>query len=108
MLKDIFICIFFIFGSSFAQVDDVNEKIEEIKEDLDDIDAVVMRKNEQIKQLQNALIQAEMLGAETENQLENLTEVAQQNAELEQNIVTLTEVIENRNSDLVELEAGHW
>lgn len=106
MLKDIFICIFFIFGSSFAQVDDVNEKIEEIKEDLDDIDAVVMRKNEQIKQLQNALIQAEMLGAETENQLENLTEVAQQNAELEQNIVTLTEVIENRNSDLVELEAG--
>ena len=65
-----------------------------------------MRKNEQIKQLQNALIQAEMLGAETENQLENLTEVAQQNAELEQNIVTLTEVIENRNSDLVELEAG--
>ena len=107
MLKDIFICIFFIFGSSFAQVDDVNEKIEEIKEDLDDIDAVVMRKNEQIKQLQNALIQAEMLGAETENQLENLTEVAQQNAELEQNIVTLTEVIENRNSDLVELEAGH-
>ena len=107
MLKDIFICIFFIFGSSFAQVDDVNEKIEEIKEDLDDIDAVVMRKNEQIKQLQNALIQAEMLGAETENQLENLTEVAQQNAELEQNIVTLTEVIENRNSDIVELEAGH-
>ena len=106
MLKDIFICIFLIFGSSFAQVDDVNEKIEEIKEDLDDIDAVVMRKNEQIKQLQNALIQAEMLGAETENQLENLTEVAQQNAELEQNIVTLTEVIENRNSDLVELEAG--
>ena len=108
MSKDIFICIFFIFGSSFAQVDDVNEKIEEIKEDLDDIDAVVMRKNEQIKQLQNALIQAEMLGAETENQLENLTEVAQQNAELEQNIVTLTEVIENRNSDLVELEAGQW
>ena len=108
MLKDIFICIFLIFGSSFAQVDDVNEKIEEIKEDLDDIDAVVMRKNEQIKQLQNALIQAEMLGAETENQLENLTEVAQQNAELEQNIVTLTEVIENRNSDLVELEAGQW
>ena len=106
MLKDIFICIFLIFGSSFAQVDDVNEKIEDIKEDLDDIDAVVMRKNEQIKQLQNALIQAEMLGAETENQLENLTEVAQQNAELEQNIVTLTEVIENRNSDLVELEAG--
>lgn len=99
-------CIFLIFGSSFAQVDDVNEKIEEIKEDLDDIDAVVMRKNEQIKQLQNALIQAEMLGAETEIQLENLTEVAQQNAELEQNIVTLTEVIENRNSDLVELEAG--
>ena len=62
MLKATFLCIYFFFGYSFAQVEDVNvnTKIEEIKEDLDDIDAIVDGKNKQLEVAQAAIIQAEM------------------------------------------------
>ena len=62
MLKATFLCIYFFFGYSFAQVEDVNvnTKIEEIKEDLDDIDEIVDRKNKQLKAAQDAIIQADM------------------------------------------------
>ena len=45
--------------------------------------------------------------AEMMNQLENSTEVAQKNMELQENIVKMSQIIETRNSEIEELEAGY-
>ena len=41
------------------------------------------------------------------NQLENSTEVAQKNMELQENIVKMSQIIETRNSEIEKLEAGY-
>ena len=87
--------------------EDVNSRMDSIRDNLDKINTIVNSKDKQIKHLQMALLKSQMNEERSKQEAENITEVIDKNIKLERAVLSLKDVIHESGLKIMELENKH-
>ena len=87
--------------------EDVNNRMNSIRDSLDEINTFVNNKDKQIKHLQMALLKSQMNEERSKQEIENITDVIEKNIKLEKAVLSLKDVIHESGLKIMELESKH-
>lgn len=88
-----------------ATDEDFEKSVSSIQDHLQSIGTAVSEKNEQIKQLQMALLKSQLKEEAVKGEFENFTAVVDKNVRLEKAVLSLKDVINENSEKIVELES---